>query len=470
MAERGKHVLVGVLILCVCARVQSEDPPKGEEDWELKFQEMRKELDGLKAFKFSDPSTLRVYFKEGLRIESADKNVKIRIGGRIHADAAFMGQDSNIKTVFGRFEDGFNFRTARLETTGELYQHLEYKAQFDFVGVKDTFTQTIDNDDIDDDGETVTIRFTEREEPQFKDVYVGAFDLAWIGNVRIGHFKEPFGLEQLTSANYITFMERSLINTFTPSRNTGAMVYNVALKELFDGALKDRVTWAAGVFRETDDFGFDQGDGEYAGTFRLTALPWYDDEGKQLLHVGSAFRYANPNGDMVRFSSRPEAGLARTLVDTRNLAADEESRVGAELAAVIEAFSLQGEVMYSHVNGMGGTVDGDFWGGYVMASFFLTGESRPYETRYGSFGRVIPASNFLDSDYGIFGGAWELAARYSYIDLEDGAILGGKLHDITLGLNWYLNPIFRTMFNYVYAHREEIGDAHIFMVRFQAAF
>ena len=34
-------------------------------------------------------------------------------------------------------------------------------------------------------------------------------DLPVLGNVRVGHFKECFGLEQLTSDNYTTFMERS---------------------------------------------------------------------------------------------------------------------------------------------------------------------------------------------------------------------------------------------------------------------
>ena len=62
----------------------------------------------------------------------------------------------------------------------------------------------------------------------FKDVYIQVHDLPVIGNVRVGHFKECFGLEQLTSDNYTTFMERSLDDegAFVPGRNDGIMAFN----------------------------------------------------------------------------------------------------------------------------------------------------------------------------------------------------------------------------------------------------
>ena len=71
-----------------------------------------------------------------------------------------------------------------------------------------------------------------------------------IGNVRVGHFKECFGLEQLTSDNYTTFMERSLDDegAFVPGRNDGIMAYNWTENQ--------RATWAIGTF--TNQTGFDQ--------------------------------------------------------------------------------------------------------------------------------------------------------------------------------------------------------------------
>jgi phosphate-selective porin OprO/OprP len=54
-------------------------------------------------------------------------------------------------------------------------------------------------------------------------------------------------------------------------------------------------------------------------------------------------------------------------------------------------------------------------------------------------------------------------------------IEGGEQHNTTAGLNWYLNPYTRIMFNYVYAEVEgradvEDGNINIFQGRFQVYF
>ena len=103
--------------------------------------------------------------------------------------------------------------------------------------------------------------------PSFTDVYWGISDLPYVNNFRAGHYKESFSLEELTSSNYITFMERSLPNAFAPARNWGVSTF-----DYFEG---EWGTWALGAFRPgTDDFGDDIGDsGEWAATGRLTATP-----------------------------------------------------------------------------------------------------------------------------------------------------------------------------------------------------
>lgn len=43
--------------------------------------------------------------------------------------------------------------------------------------------------------------------------------------------------------------------------------------------------------------------------------------------------------------------------------------------------------------------------------------------------------------------AWSLAMRYSFLGLNDGGLsdMGRTLHDVAVGLNWYLNPHTRIM-------------------------
>ena len=64
--------------------------------------------------------------------------------------------------------------------------------------------------------------------------------------------------------------------------------------------------------------------------------------------------------------------------------------------------------------------------------------------------------------------------RYSHLDLEDNGA-GRRMDSLTSGLNWYLNPHVRIMFNYVYClvaplTNSEQSDAHLFLTRFQVDF
>lgn len=378
------------------------------QDNKARIKKLEEEVEALKSERGS--TDLCVFWKEGLRFETPDKDFSFKFGGRIYNDWIWMKQDSDVKTVFGDLEDGTEFRTARLYTSGTINGNIDYKAQFDF--------STTSN--------------------EFKDVYLGIRDFP-IGYLRVGHFKEPFGLEELTSSRYVTFMERSLANTLVPGRNTGFALSST----LCD----NQATWAAGVFRNTDGWGEDQTDGGYNATGRVTVLPWYEDGGASLLHLGVAYSTRNP--DMSQYKSRPEAHLAPELVDTTALATDKAGVLGIESALVCGPWSVQSEYMMADVDGKDGASSPTFNGFYIQGSYFLTGEHRKYKTSSGSFDRVKPKENHSFKDGG--SGAWEVATRYSEIDLDDAGVTGGKLKDITVGLNWYLNPNTRIMWDYIRA-------------------
>ena len=142
------------------------------------------------------------------------------------------------------------------------------------------------------------------------------------------------------------------------------------------------------------------------------------------------------------------------------MAASDYSLYQAEVAWIAGAFSAQGEYIQAQVNTAAGGQG--FSGGYALMSYFVTGESRPYDKRIGRFARLTPTENFFltrrASDeplsFGAFGsGAWELAARYSWVDLSSAGVPGGIMESVTMGVNWYWNYNFRMQWNYIHTLR-----------------
>ena len=139
-----------------------------------------------------DPLGFNAKWNNALELQSNDGSASLKVGGRIMLDNAWFMDDSSA-------EDGTEFRRTRLMLSGKV-NNFEWKTQYDFASVK-------------------------AGGPAFKDVYVGLGGVPYAGALRAGHFKEPFGLEELTSSKYMTFMERSLTSAFAPSRNVGVMAH-----------------------------------------------------------------------------------------------------------------------------------------------------------------------------------------------------------------------------------------------------
>ncbi len=395
-----------------------------------------------------DGTDLRVFWKEGLRMESEDKAFTMSVGGKIQNDWAFFNQDEELELTVGDVNDGTEFRRARLNVRGTIYDSIEYKAEYDFAN------------------DTGSAAFT--------DVYMGLKGLPAVGNLRIGHFKEPFNLDILTSDSYTMFMEPALPTAFAPSRNLGLM--------LFDTLLDKRMTWAVGVFKNVDNFPSlndadeDQG---YAVTARLTGLPWYADEGRKLLHLGASYSHRNPDGAVLGYSTRPEAHLAPPFVNTERFEGfrfldarmDNVDLWDVEGLLILGPLTVQSEYTLSDVDT---TFSGnhDLDGFYVQAGYLLTGETRSYDLAAGTPGKVKPKHNFGMKDPCGWG-AWEAAIRYSTIDLNSGNIRGGQEDDWTAGINWYLNTNTKVMLNYVWADIEHDlyeGDLDTLQLRFQVDF
>ncbi len=374
-------------------------------------------------------NTLEVSWKDGLNMRSADGRHSFKLGGRIMNDWAFFDDDAGLTAAVGSQSDGSEFRRARFYVAGTIYEQVIFKAQYDFAG----------------------------GDAEFKDVYMGLTGLPALGTVKVGHFYEPFGLETITSSKHITFLERALTtDAFGPERSNG-----IGFQTVLSGGAG---TLAAGIFRDSASDGDSSGDNLHF-TARATAAPV--NTGDRVLHIGVAYSKRDPDNDTASYDSRPESHMAATFIDTGDITdATGVELVGLEAAVIHGPLSLQAEWMQASVDSAG-TGNPDLTSYYVYASYFLTGEHRVYKGSSATFSRVRPNNNYL-GDGG--SGALELALRYSSADLNDGGVTGGELDDITLGLNWLLNPNTRVMFNYTTADLDGAGDSDIVQTRFQIDF
>jgi phosphate-selective porin OprO/OprP len=171
----------------------------------------------------------------------------------------------------------------------------------------------------------------------------------------------------------------------------------------------------------------------------------------------------------LRFRDRPEIRLDSVrLIDTGAIDAAHAAAYGLEFGANYRNFYVQGENFWFDVDRRDGSLEDPSFGGYYLqGSWLITGEQRRYNAASGSFQNPRPKSPFArDGGWGAF----ELAARFSHTDLNfnegdlgtapvAGAIRGGEQDVLALGLNWYLNPNIKVLFNYLMIDVDRLNPA-----------
>ena len=103
----------------------------------------------------------------------------------------------------------------------------------------------------------------------------------------------------------------------------------------------------------------------------------------------------------------------------------------------------------------------------------LTGEHRNDNRQQGIYPAVTSRHPFRGDGGGCCWGAWELAGRGSWFDLDHGSLHGGRLKNLTCGLNWNYAVRSRVILNDIHSFldRDSVNsNADIFGVRFQDAF
>ena len=384
--------------------------------------------------------TWKMDWNDGLRFSRSDDAFQFHVGGSFFFDYGWNAASS--ATQFGpggtgEFEDGALVRRARVRMDGTMWNNIDFIAEVDFAN-------TFINDDGVSNDPVGAVRIVQ--------IAATVTQIPVVGNLRVGVFQEP-----LTMGRDWMFMERPLgmdsLIAFAP----GAMLFNTNEEQT--------LTWAAGLFQDTEsNFGFGFGDAKLDTSTRLTWTPWYENDGEELVHLGFGFSRRMLVGDQIRLRGRPSVrtmpgSALPDLADTGVINARDQDIFNTELAGVYGSWTLKTQYYATFLHDVlmpnQGLQNGTLFyqGAYVEVLYLLTGEHERYNRRTASFNRVIPNQNFECSRSSAGWGAWEVGIRYGYLDLQNQNVNGATLHDIVLGLNWYLNPSTAFQWNFAIDHR-----------------
>ncbi len=337
-----------------------------------------------------------------------EPGISFDFGGRVQMDYTMFTDSEPFDGAFGGVENDGEFRRLRARASGHVGR-FNYKAQLDFAG----------------------------QEVNPKDLYVGLRGLPV--KLRAGYQYEPWSLEQQTSSRYVTFMERSFAIAFSPDRNLGLRV----IKD------HDKAYWSVGVFRETS--GWETRPGEhYNITSRAAYAPILSNDQRRLLHLGVSHTHKFVDGAL-SLTLRPDAHIAPPVVRL-TVPASSADYVQLEASTNLGSLGVQSEYARGWIQSVERS-DPSVWAAYAQASFFLTGEHRPYSSAV--FGRVKPRRSLYDGGPG----AIEIKARYSYADFSEATENGvSKASSFTTGVNWYWTSHLRTMAEF---SRTSLPDAGV---------
>ncbi|CAN7505029.1 porin [Phenylobacterium sp. LjRoot225] len=388
---------------------------------------------------------------------TADGNFSAGLKAVVMFDAAsYMQKDNLPSSVAARdLNDGTNFRRARFGIDGTLFKDFSYTLLYEFGG----------------SGAEEAGRI---QEAFFQ--YNGLKPFRF----RLGAFEPNIGLAAASSTSGMPLLERPASAEI--ARNVAAGDARSALQVSANGIFGEGDTgFASRWFVSTAVTGnvvgqsnAGGGGGEQQAWIGRVAVAPFNANGLQA-HLGANAQYVfhpadatGPTGTGTRYGiqlrDRPELRVdGARLIDTSSIDANHASVYGAEAALGYRSFLVEGEYfkydIERRVTGTTTLADPEFDGWYVQGSWVLTGEARAYNGADARFDAPKPNFNFNPAA-GTWG-AWEVAARYSTVNLNDlgAGVRGGEQKIASVGVNWYLNPTMRLMLNYLHVDVDRQNSA-----------
>lgn len=386
------------------------------------------------------------------QLQSADGAYSIGLTGDVQFDSggyAGFRPDSRLSGPQS-LSNGVNARRARIGVTGVAGGNFAFALVYDAGNSSDQTAKGIETAQI---------------------VYTGFRGAA----LEAGYSNTFFTLDQATGSNDTLFLERASPSNIATAFNTGDARSNAGIR-LFG----DRY-WVGGYVTGPASGDSHSLTGETVGAFQRVAVQALSGADYSLhlgLGVDELLRAANSgNGtpNILNLSDQPELRIDPTkLVNTGTIGTAANPVTGGyvldvETAATFHSLFWQGEYYRYQVDRLGLPSD-SFAGGYGEVSWTLTGEHRAYNPQAGAYFRISPRHPFSPKtgDWG----AWEVAARVTYIDLNShfdagqalagnpSAVDGGTQLGYTVGVNWYPNDLIRFLLDYNHVdYRKAAGAA-----------
>ena len=314
-----------------------------------------------------------------------------RLMGRVFFDAGVFFND---KTDLG---NGVQINDLRLGTQIRFLQHWNVKME---LGYGD-------------------------EKVSIKDIYINY--KTGNHNIRLGYYHEPFGIDRIGSTNFKFIETASSDKTFGSNRKLGiCYLYN-----------QTYFNFMGGVFSDGNPAKANQLNQGYTLSTKFIGRPVVGDG--RLLHLAVAPRFSS-HGDRIEF----KGGVPTTLLsgeDNRFVFADvtqaiNQWKMEVEVIGIYRKWYLEGHYLMAHVN-RAGVPNYNGQGGYVQGGYMILGEKQNYNPVTGMVANPAPKS-------------LEILCRYNRTNLNDAGITGGKLSDISAGMNYFINRYIVARLNYVH--------------------
>jgi phosphate-selective porin OprO/OprP len=358
-----------------------------------------------------------------------------------HADSPFAGPQA--------LSNGVNARRARIGVAGIAGSNFSYAFIYDGGNSQDSTAKGIETAQI---------------------IFNGLSGAA----LEVGYSNTYFTLDQATSSSDLLFLERASPSNIATNFNAGDFRANAGAR--FFGSRY----WVGAYVTGPATGDSHTTTGERLGAFERVAVQAVQGPDYSVhLGVGVDELLRAPNSGVntantLSLSDQPELRIdPTTLLNTGTIGTATHPVTGGyvidvETAATWRGLFWQGEYYHYQVDRQG-LANARFDGGYGQVSWTLTGETHKYNPQSAAYFRISPNNPFSLKDGGW--GAWELAARYSYIDLNSdfqagaalsanpAAIDGGRQYGYTVGVNWYPNELIRFMLDYNHVDYKKLAGS-----------